>query len=116
MCPYSASSISPERTVQLTSNSMSDELYSNSTRFVLELIQNADDNTYADGTIPTLVMEMKGNRLFVRCNEVGFSEEDVRALCNLGKSKKRDRCRFIGNPVTSLDSPVADTIVQARRE
>ncbi|KAL9610942.1 MAG: hypothetical protein Q9167_004384 [Letrouitia subvulpina] len=55
------------------------ELYSEDTHFVYELIQNADDNKYANKTIK------------VQCNEKGFTEEDVNALCNVSKSTKKSR-------------------------
>ena len=77
--------------------SLSNDLYSNKLHFVSELVQNADDNTYSAGERPTLVFELvHGGHLLVKCNEVGFNEENVRALCDIGKSTKNDISRFIG--------------------
>ncbi len=75
---------------------MSKDLYSEVTHFVLELVQNADDNTYPHGTLPKLVFELIGPVLSIRCNEAGFNEDDVRAICAIRRSTKKDPSRYIG--------------------
>ncbi|KAF7795285.1 hypothetical protein EIP86_006439 [Pleurotus ostreatoroseus] len=77
---------------------MSRDLYTKWTHFILELVQNADDNVYSYGVDPQLIIEMRSNTLSVRCNEVGFSEENVRAICKVGSSTKQDSSRYIGKP------------------
>lgn len=67
---------------------LSIELYSDDTHFVLELIQNADDNKYGDHVVPKLLFELKPDRLVVVNNENGFSAKDVDSLCSLGDSTK----------------------------
>ncbi|KZP08811.1 hypothetical protein FIBSPDRAFT_900968 [Athelia psychrophila] len=80
----------------------SDELYSKSTHFLLELIQNADDNTYAPSVLPelclTLVRDSNGDAIMgVQCNEVGFRAEDVVAICKVGASTKKNVEGYIGH-------------------
>ena len=76
--------------------SVSEELYSKTTHFVLELIQNADDNEYPDGTTPELSMKLDGSRMVILCNERGFNEAEVRAICDIGKSTKKGVSGYIG--------------------
>ena len=58
--------------------------------FVLELIQNADDNSYhhslLSGTSEEFVVEP--SCVSVLNNKVGFSEKNVRAICDVSKSTK----------------------------
>jgi hypothetical protein len=75
---------------------LSEELYSRETHFVLELIQNADDNHYSALEIPEVSFELSSNRLEITNNEAGFSAENVRALCDVGSSTKAKRDGFIG--------------------
>ncbi|BAZ52826.1 hypothetical protein NIES4103_54910 [Nostoc sp. NIES-4103] len=67
---------------------LSIDLYSKETHFVLELIQNADDNQYQSGVIPTLNLLIEPQKIIVQNNELGFSEDNVRAICNVGRSTK----------------------------
>lgn len=75
---------------------LSEDLYSKDTHFVLELVQNADDNTYHDGVEPEIKFTLSPERLLVQNNEVGFSERNVLALCRVGQSTKERRAGFIG--------------------
>ena len=70
---------------------MSAELYSDRTHFILELIQNADDNEYDIGVIPTLRIRLSRGMITVESNETGFEERHVRALCDINHSTKKDR-------------------------
>ena len=70
---------------------LSDSLYSDQTHFILELIQNADDNTYEDGILPTLQFRLFRAKLIVQCNEFGFTKDDVQAICRVDDSKKKGR-------------------------
>ena len=67
---------------------LSQDLNSKETHFVLELIQNADDNKYADGVRPELHFIIKPGSILIRNNEVGFNEKNVRAICDVGNSTK----------------------------
>lgn len=69
---------------------LSSELYTRDSHFFLELLQNADDNSYPTepGFCPTLELEFTPKALIVRNNEIGFSERDVRAICDIANSTK----------------------------
>lgn len=80
---------------------LSSDLYGNASHFVLELVQNADDNRYSSGTLqptlelcwmhtPTMAASTMdpGLVLIVRNNETGFTERDLRSLCDIGASTK----------------------------
>ena len=67
---------------------LSAELYSGDAHFLLELIQNADDNTFNAHAIPKLQISLDAGSLSFHCNEVGFSEANVLALCSIGESTK----------------------------
>lgn len=79
---------------------LSQELYSRDTHFVLELIQNADDNSYDLDTStdhPTVQFVLHKDCVCVLNNEVGFSEKNIRAICDVGKSTKDpSRSGYIG--------------------
>lgn len=69
--------------------------------FIFELLQNADDNGYEAGETPTLRFVLsdtdptdssnKEGCLIVLNNEKGFSAANVRALCNVAASTKKNR-------------------------
>ncbi|CAH8850373.1 unnamed protein product [Trichobilharzia szidati] len=88
---------------------LSEEIYGLPGHFLLELIQNADDNTYSndgeggdgdDEMPPTLEFHLSSNHstdsmgnknfsLYVMNNEsVGFTQSDIAALCDIGQSTK----------------------------
>ncbi|MDP3977041.1 MAG: DUF3883 domain-containing protein [Pseudomonas sp.] len=76
---------------------LSDDLYSKKSHFVLELVQNADDNHYASGVTPHLTLEVTPSRLVVVNNEVGFTEANVKAICSVGaSSKSQQKSGYIG--------------------
>ena len=75
---------------------LSEDLNSKQTHFVLELIQNADDNDYGVGAVPKLTLELRPERLVVVNNEKGFTEKNVHALCSVGESSKVKRSGYIG--------------------
>jgi hypothetical protein len=68
---------------------VSSELYREPAHFILELIQNADDNQYDTSVEPTLGFQLSGNELVIKCNEMGFMEENVRSICRVCASTKR---------------------------
>ena len=81
---------------------LADQLYKKPTHFLLELIQNADDNSF-DNDIPTISFHLSASgsswHMRVDCNEVGFEKENIEALCRIGDSTKTasDRTRgYIG--------------------
>lgn len=65
--------------------------------FVLEIIQNAADNSYATTVIPTLKIQLFSKRVVVQSNEVGFSTVNVKAITSVGSSHKKKSVGFIGH-------------------
>ena len=60
---------------------LSQELYSKDTHFVLELVQNADDNSYASGVLPALEFILQDTGVTVLNNEVSLSCSKSQACC-----------------------------------
>jgi hypothetical protein len=75
---------------------LSGDLYSEDTHFVMELVQNADDNSYRDGVQPTLKIQLNRRAVVVFNNEVGFSQKNIVAICNIGGSTKEGQKGYIG--------------------
>ncbi|KAH7102365.1 hypothetical protein BKA62DRAFT_700171 [Auriculariales sp. MPI-PUGE-AT-0066] len=97
---------------------LSAELYARPAHFVLEVIQNADDNTYPKAVEPTLSITLRDSYMAVKCNETGFSEDNVRAFCGIGQSTKRKQAGYIADTTTGAKSmfQVASKVyIQSRR-
>ncbi|XP_057958300.1 protein NO VEIN isoform X2 [Malania oleifera] len=76
---------------------LSQELYSHDSHFLLELVQNADDNIYPENVEPTLTFILQDECIIVLNNEQGFSAQNIRALCDVGNStKKGSAAGYIG--------------------
>ncbi|XP_072098501.1 uncharacterized protein [Mobula birostris] len=79
---------------------LSTELYSKDTHFVLELIQNADDNSYPpfdDDTTASLLFVVERDCIILLNNECGFEEKNIRAICDVGCSTKgKHKYGYIG--------------------
>ena len=75
---------------------VAEDLNSKEFHFILELIQNADDNSYSPISAPKLSFLLDRNSLVVVNNETGFTEENVRALCSAGESSKKSKSGYIG--------------------
>ncbi|KAL4591072.1 hypothetical protein LXL04_004020 [Taraxacum kok-saghyz] len=69
---------------------LSQELYSQDSHFLLELVQNADDNVYPCEVEPTLTFILQEGGVIVLNNEQGFSVENIKALCDVGNSTKKE--------------------------
>ncbi|KAL6296081.1 hypothetical protein ACE6H2_004223 [Prunus campanulata] len=87
--------------------SLSAELYQKDIHFLMELIQNAEDNEYKEGVEPTLEFvltkkDITGSgapaTLLVFNNEVGFSRKNIDSICSIGRSTKKGKRQqgFIG--------------------
>lgn len=72
--------------------SLAKNVYSSNARFVFELLQNADDNKFdtalARNEEPYLSFRMYHDRLIIDCNEDGFTETNLKAICSVGQSSK----------------------------
>jgi hypothetical protein len=81
--------------------SLADNLYASEFHFVMELIQNADDNEYEKDTIPSIefyFQHSEGSRtiLSVQNNEKGFHGNHVGGICTISGSTKVNKVGFIG--------------------
>ncbi|KAJ3681637.1 hypothetical protein LUZ60_014210 [Juncus effusus] len=77
---------------------LSQELYSQDSHLLLELVQNADDNIYPQNAEPTLCFILQKSGIVVLNNERGFTAKNIRALCDIGNStKKGSGGGYIGN-------------------
>lgn len=56
--------------------------------FLLELLQNADDNWYRASTTPKMKITYRNGTLRIDTNEIGFRKTDVEAICSIGHSSK----------------------------
>ncbi|HEY3389075.1 MAG TPA: DUF3883 domain-containing protein [Prolixibacteraceae bacterium] len=104
--------IGPEKTRVLDSlngsiSHLAESLYQKDTHFILELIQNAEDNQYHPGVDPDLFIiyldqdptDTPGadGALMLVNNEIGFQPEHVSAICEVGRSTKTDKRKgYIG--------------------
>lgn len=52
-------------------------------------VQNADDNMYPKHVEPTLTFILQESGIVVLNNELGFSSQNIRALCDVGNSTKK---------------------------
>ncbi|KAI1748144.1 hypothetical protein F4782DRAFT_384783 [Xylaria castorea] len=75
-------------------------LYTSKARFIFELLQNADDNTYSkalgSGAIPYLSFCVHPSCVIVECNEDGFTDKNLAAICSISKSSKAGAQGYIG--------------------
>ncbi|KAI3316471.1 hypothetical protein HD806DRAFT_517477 [Xylariaceae sp. AK1471] len=96
------------------------ELYDTSTHFLLELLQNADDNDYTCST-PTFSLTYAPGGLRVDCNETGFTASNVEAICTIRsstKSRKNHSRGYTGEKGIGFKSVfrVADVVWISSRE
>ncbi|XP_009342201.2 protein NO VEIN [Pyrus x bretschneideri] len=77
---------------------LSAELYAKDVHFLMELLQNAEDNDYPEGVDPSLEFVITSRditatgapaTLIVFNNEKGFSPDNIEAICNVGLSTKK---------------------------
>ncbi|CAA7033230.1 unnamed protein product [Microthlaspi erraticum] len=77
---------------------LSAELYAKDVHFLMELIQNAEDNEYPEGVDPALEFVITSEditatgapaTLLIFNNEKGFSEKNIESVCSVGRSTKK---------------------------
>ncbi|CAH9053058.1 unnamed protein product [Cuscuta europaea] len=77
---------------------LSAELYSKDVHFLMELVQNAEDNEYEDGVEPSLEFVITSKditetgasaTLLIFNNEKGFSRKNIESICSVGRSTKK---------------------------
>ena len=74
---------------------LAEEIYADGIHFVLELVQNAEDNEYGKAD-PYLRFVLSRTHLHVLNNETGFGEPSVRAICDVSRSTKTKAKGHIG--------------------
>lgn len=72
------------------------DIYTEKPHFILELIQNAEDNNYNEHVKPMVRFIIQRDKLIIQNNEKGFNVENVRALCGIGQSSKQKSMGYIG--------------------
>ncbi|XAR67863.1 hypothetical protein NMG60_11002793 [Bertholletia excelsa] len=79
-------------------NYLSAELYAKDVHFLMELIQNAEDNDYPEEVQPSLEFVITSKditatgapaTLLVFNNERGFSSKNIESICSIGRSTKK---------------------------
>jgi len=71
-------------------DTISDDIYSESERFVYELIQNADDASKDRQSDLEIRIEFTQNFVVISHNGRGFDEKDINAISSVGKSQKSE--------------------------
>lgn len=76
------------------------QLYGSGARFVFELLQNAEDNifkkAYEARALPFISFKIYPDKVIVECNEDGFTEPNLQAICAVGRSTKSAYHGYIG--------------------
>ncbi|UPR48709.1 caspase family protein [Vibrio cyclitrophicus] len=69
--------------------SLSTDLYTDSKRFIYELLQNADDSSEPESTVKVWI-KIFGNSLVVAHSGRKFSPRDIRGICNVNNGTKKE--------------------------
>jgi len=92
---YSGMKDFPRETLINLLDELAHKMFKKNAHFIFELVQNAEDNEYLNDT-PSFYfflkeMSLNGENqvvLIIENNEIGFNEENVKAICKAGKSTK----------------------------
>ncbi|WP_044211530.1 sacsin N-terminal ATP-binding-like domain-containing protein [Flammeovirga sp. OC4] len=81
---------SPESSQNIANslNSLSSDIYTDSKRFIYELLQNADDSSNNSGKLEVLI-QTKGEYLTISHNGEKFSSIDIESICSVGDGNKK---------------------------
>ncbi|MEI2466736.1 sacsin N-terminal ATP-binding-like domain-containing protein [Niallia taxi] len=69
-------------------NALSGDLYTDSTRFIYELLQNADDSA-EDGAPVRVWIKILGNNLVIAHSGKPFTSRDLHGICNVNNGTKK---------------------------
>ncbi|KAI1418939.1 hypothetical protein F5Y12DRAFT_780524 [Xylaria sp. FL1777] len=79
---------------------LSKNLYTSPARFVFEMLQNADDNSFSRARAreeePYVTFNVASRYITVECNEDGFTRKNLSAICSIGRSSKMGAQGYIG--------------------
>ncbi|PQE17368.1 ATPase-like ATP-binding domain protein [Rutstroemia sp. NJR-2017a BVV2] len=76
-----------ENTHAISARRLLERLQKSKTNFLLELIQNADDSIYTS-VPPNVTFTITPTEIGIKYEEDGFTAEDVKAICGIGKSTR----------------------------
>jgi hypothetical protein len=89
-------------------SSLAKNLYNSSAKFVFELLQNADNNSYsrarASSADPYIRFHIYNRRIVIESNEDGFTNENLVAICNVRKSSESVAPGYIGEKAIGFKS------------
>ncbi|KAK8095117.1 uncharacterized protein PG998_014341 [Apiospora kogelbergensis] len=89
-----------DSTIAASVKILAQNLYTSKARFVFELLQNAEDNHYEEargrGEAPCVSFHVYPHKIVQECNEDGFTEANLKAICAVGKSSKHGPQGYIG--------------------
>ncbi|KAF5556260.1 hypothetical protein FNAPI_5783 [Fusarium napiforme] len=75
-------------------------IYGSGARFVFELLQNAEDNSFRRANDkndpPFISFQIHPKYIVVECNEDGFTSLDLKAICSVGESTKTAKHGYVG--------------------
>ncbi|HFU75055.1 MAG TPA: hypothetical protein ENK66_02300 [Arcobacter sp.] len=77
--------------VQDMAKIISENLYSEDSHFIYELIQNAQDNSYDTIDKKKLDFFVSKDGILIKNNEKGFKDTQIEAICDFANSTKKDK-------------------------
>lgn len=82
---------SPESAIDQANSleSLSTDIYTDSKRFIYELLQNADDASGSSGMLD-IQIKLVENYIIVSHNGESFSEVDIESICSVGDGNKKE--------------------------
>lgn len=84
------------------------DLYTETERFIFELLQNADDQP--NGTLRVQAnLTLLGDQLLFTHNGKPFDKDDVTSICSIGDSSKKDNAEMIGYKGIGFKSVFSDS-------
>ncbi|KAJ4314946.1 hypothetical protein N0V84_008640 [Fusarium piperis] len=86
-----------QRAISSLQGELEPAIKASTARFVFELLQNAEDNSFhhAEGR-PYVSFHLSKDQLVIECNEDGFTPANLEAICSIGKSSKSATKGYIG--------------------
>ncbi|KAL7954137.1 hypothetical protein V8C34DRAFT_320194 [Trichoderma compactum] len=73
-------------------STLAKNLYTSDARFVFELLQNAEDNSFNKAReahlTPYVSFKVYPDHIIIECNEDGFEPKNLKAICAVGQSSK----------------------------
>lgn len=89
--------VHPEQAINQAESlkSLSSDLYTDSKRFIYELLQNADDSSI-NGQLVNVEIKLFNNKLVVAHNGKAFDESDIKGICNINNGTKKSSIKKTG--------------------